>query len=245
MNSKSEILEFERTKFDEITSFGAFSDDQNSCNEDIIDIHLEQEVKMETEDLCKKELDPDKIISEPLYSIGQKRKNTENTNHKTINQKEYKEEFVEIEELENEKEAENKIFEFNPIYKNLVAGTDGYPFLFHISRGGREGTLVFHVKIGIYFYELRLDRVFQTSCLFKCKNLSCKARAKMQLLAPELISSKVQTRKTGSRKNLYFVNRQDPKLLDVNNWKGQFFKSLQMAIEKFQNRYVGFFYHRP
>ena len=41
----------------------------------------------------------------------------------------------------------------------------------------------------------------------------------MQLLAPELISTKVQTRTNGSRKNMYSVDRQEPKLLDVKNWK--------------------------
>ena len=112
-----------------------------------------------------------------------------------------------------------KMFDFNPEHKKLIAGTDEEPFLFHISRGPQKGSLIVHIKIGIFFYELRLDRVFQTSCSFKCTNKSCKARSKMQLLAPELISTKVQTRTNGSRKNMYSVDRQEPKLLDVKNWK--------------------------
>ena len=112
-----------------------------------------------------------------------------------------------------------KKFDFNPEHKKIIAGTDEEPFLFHISRGPQKGSLIFHIKIGIFFYELRLDRVFQTSCSFKCTNKSCKARSKMQLLAPELISTKVQTRTNGSRKNMYSVDRQEPKLLDVKNWK--------------------------
>ena len=112
-----------------------------------------------------------------------------------------------------------KKFDFNPEHKKIIAGTDEEPFLFHISRGPQKGSLIVHIKIGIFFYELRLDRVFQTSCSFKCTNKSCKARSKMQLLAPELISTKVQTRTNGSRKNMYSVDRQEPKLLDVKNWK--------------------------
>ena len=112
-----------------------------------------------------------------------------------------------------------KKFDFNPEHKKIIAGTDEEPFLFHISRGPQKGSLIVHIKIGIFFYELRLDRVFQTSCSFRCTNKSCKARSKMQLLAPELISTKVQTRTNGSRKNMYSVDRQEPKLLDVKNWK--------------------------
>ena len=66
-------------------------------------------------------------------------------------------------------------------YKSMLIG-DEEPFLFHISRGPQKSSLIFHIKIGIFFYELRLDRVFQTSCSFKCTNKSCKARSKMQLL---------------------------------------------------------------
>ena len=93
------------------------------------------------------------------------------------------------------------MFDFNPEHKTLVAGTDEMPFLFNISRGQRKGTIIFHIKIGIYFYELRLERVFQTSCSFKCIDKSCKARSKMQLVDTDLISTKVQIRKNGKQKN--------------------------------------------
>ena len=111
------------------------------------------------------------------------------------------------------------MFDFNPEHKNLVAGTDEMPFLFNISRGQRKGSLIFHIKIGIYFYELRLMRVFQSSCSFKCVDKSCKAKSKMVLLDTDLISTKVQIRNNGKQKNLYFVDRENPKLLDVKNWR--------------------------
>ena len=111
------------------------------------------------------------------------------------------------------------MFDFNPEHKNLVAGTDEMPFLFNISRGQRKGSLIFHIKIGIYFYELRLMRVFQSSCSFKCIDKSCKAKSKMVLLDTDLISTKVQIRNNGKQKNLYFVDRENPKLLDVKNWR--------------------------
>ena len=100
------------------------------------------------------------------------------------------------------------MFDFNPEHKNLVAGTDEMPFLFNISRGQRKGSLIFHIKIGIYFYELRLMRVFQSSCSFKCVDKSCKAKSKMVLLDTDLISTKVEIRNNGKQKNLYFVDRE-------------------------------------
>ena len=111
------------------------------------------------------------------------------------------------------------MFDFTPENKNLIAGTDELPFLFNISRGQRKGSLVFHIKIGIFFYELCLERVFQTSCSFKCKDKYCKARSKMQLLDTNLITTRVQTRKDGKKKNLYFVDRENPKLFDIKNWR--------------------------
>jgi hypothetical protein len=72
------------------------------------------------------------------------------------------------------------MFDFNPEHKNLVAGTDQMPFLFDISRGQRKGTLIFHIKIGIYFYELRSVRVFQTSCSFKYIDKSCNLQVAKQ-----------------------------------------------------------------
>ena len=80
------------------------------------------------------------------------------------------------------------MFDYNPEHRNLVAGTDEMPFLFNISRGQRKGTLIFHIKICIHFYELRLVRVFQTSCSFKCIDKSCKAKSTMELLGTDFNS---------------------------------------------------------
>ena len=62
-------------------------------------------------------------------------------------------------------------------------------------------------------------RVFQSSCSFKCVDKSCKAKSKMVLLDTDLISTKVEIRNNGKQKNLYFVDRENPKLLDVKNWR--------------------------
>jgi hypothetical protein len=41
----------------------------------------------------------------------------------------------------------------------------------------------------------------------------------MQLLDTNLITTRVQTRKDGKKKNLYFVDRENPKLFDIKNWR--------------------------
>jgi hypothetical protein len=41
----------------------------------------------------------------------------------------------------------------------------------------------------------------------------------MELLDTDLISTKVEIRNNGKQKNLYFVDRENPKLLDVKNWR--------------------------
>ena len=55
------------------------------------------------------------------------------------------------------------MFDFNPEHKKLIAGTDEEPFLFHISRGPQKGSLIVHIKIGIYVFR-RSPRAKVTRC---------------------------------------------------------------------------------
>jgi hypothetical protein len=105
MDSKSEIVEVEKAM---IETEILFPDENKLSNEDISDINIKSEVKTEIEDFdfCEKEYVPGEVISEELSIIAQKRKNTGIKNHEFINQKKFKEEFVEFEELQNDPRAD-------------------------------------------------------------------------------------------------------------------------------------------
>ena len=110
------------------------------------------------------------------------------------------------------------MFDFNPENKKLVAGSNEKPHLYHISSGQRKNTLIFHVKIGIYCYELYLSNVLKNSCLFTCKDKYCKAKAKFELKS-EFIMREVIPRANGALLRINFtVDRQDPKLRELSNW---------------------------
>ena len=88
------------------------------------------------------------------------------------------------------------MFDFQPENKKLVAGSNEQPHLYHILNGQRKNTLIFHVKIGIYCYELYLTNVLKNSCIFSCN-----------------------PRPNGALPRVNFtVDRQDPKLRDLSNW---------------------------
>jgi hypothetical protein len=93
--------------------------------------------------------------------------------------------------------------------------------LCHISVWQRKNTLIFHVKIGIHCYELFLTNVLKNSCLFICKDRSCKAQAKFELRG-EFIKRTEITRANGGKPRIkYVIDREDPKLRDLSIWKVQ------------------------
>jgi hypothetical protein len=108
-----------------------------------------------------------------------------------------------------------KMFDFNPENKKLVAGSNEKPHLYHISSGQRKNALIFHVKIGIYCYELYLSNVLKNSCLFSCRDKYCNAKAKFELKS-EFIMREVIPRANGALPRINFtVDRQDPKLREL------------------------------
>ena len=110
------------------------------------------------------------------------------------------------------------MFDFQPENKKLVAGSNEKPHLYHISSGQRKNALIFHVKIGIYCYELYLSNVLKNSCLFSCRDKYCNAKAKFELKS-EFIMREVIPRANGALPRINFtVDRQDPKLRELSNW---------------------------
>jgi hypothetical protein len=93
MDSKSEIVNLETETIDEILFSDLISD------ENIIDVNTAK-VKIEIEDFDFTEKEYDEVISNEPSLFAQKRKMTENENHEIINQKKFKEEFIEFEELD-------------------------------------------------------------------------------------------------------------------------------------------------
>ena len=92
-------------------------------------------------------------------------------------------------------------------------GTLELPYLFYISDGQRKGSLIFHVKIEKKCYEYHLGHVRKNTCVMTCNYKDCKARSRLALRS-EFIS-----RKPGKRKTLFFINRDDPNLKNLSNWK--------------------------
>ena len=112
MDSKSEIVNLETETIDEILFSDLISD------ENIIDVNTAK-VKIEIEDFDFTEKEYDEVISNEPSLFAQKRKMTENENHEIINQKKFKEEFIEFEELNQPTNEPNDEIQVNATNSNV------------------------------------------------------------------------------------------------------------------------------
>ena len=70
----------------------------------------------------------------------------------------------------------------NPADRLKERGTWDKPHLYRITAGQNNGnSLIFHLQVGLQFYQCGVNQVGKTFVYFDCKTVGCKFRFKMKL----------------------------------------------------------------
>ena len=104
--------------------------------------------------------------------------------------------------------------------RNEEVGCLDKPVLFAISSGQNLGeSLIFHLKIGNYYFDCYLRKVNGTFCNLRCAGKKCPARHKLKVNEKYIIRIKDYFKlKDGRSRDKFDIDRTIPELRLLQNW---------------------------